>query len=94
VLLIDWQHEGTPGGFDDSLIARFPAKDTLLIAFGGISTVRQMRSLLTHPQVSAVAVGNFLAYREHAIQGFRNDVACASLREAAYATEGTRFRNG
>jgi cyclase len=94
VLLIDWQHEGTPEGFDQSLIARFPAKDMVLIAFGGISTARQMRSLLTHPQVSAVAVGNFLSYREHAIQGFRNDVACASLRQATYAKQETRFRNG
>ena len=67
VLLIDWQHEGVPEGFDESIITRFTAKNMLLIAFGGISTTRQMRSLLAHPQLSAIAVGNFLTYKEHAI---------------------------
>lgn len=87
VLLTDWQREGEPIGFDSALIDRFPFRKVPLIVFGGISSAEQMKGLLARPNVAAVSVGNFLNYREHAIQQFKKVVASAALRPASYATE-------
>jgi len=87
VLLTDWLHEGYPTGFDSSLIDLFPFKKVPLITFGGISTSEQMKRLFAYPNVAAVSVGNFLSYREHAIQQFKNELASAALRPATYATD-------
>ena len=93
VLLTDWQHEGMPHGFDDTLIDLFPYKKVPLIAFGGISCVEQMKSLLARTSVTAVAVGNFLSYREHAIQQFKGTLASAALRPSTYSTEYSLLTN-
>lgn len=87
VLLTDWRHEGAQHGFDDTLINLFPYKKLPLIVFGGISSAEQMQGLLARPNVAAVAVGNFLSYREHAIQQFKTALASAALRPSTYATE-------
>lgn len=87
VLLIDWRHEGCHSGFDSALIDLFPFKKVPLITFGGISTAEQMRGLFFRPNVVAVSVGNFLFYREHAIQQFKDGLASAALRPSTYATE-------
>lgn len=93
VLLTDWQHEGAPYGFDDTLIDLFAYKKVSLIAFGGISSAEQMKSLLARPNVVAVAVGNFLSYREHAIQQFKAALASTALRPSVYATEYSLLSN-
>lgn len=93
VLLTDWRHEGMPYGFDDTLIDLFPYKKVALIAFGGISSAEQMQGLLARPNVAAVAVGNFLSYREHAIQQFKGTLASAVLRPSTYATEYSLLTN-
>lgn len=87
VLLTDWQHEGMPSGFDDSLIDLFPYKNVPLIAFGGISSVEQMQGLFARSGVVAVSIGNFLNYREHAIQQLKEALASTALRPSIYATE-------
>jgi len=87
VLLIDWQHEGSPIGFDIALIDQFPYKKVPLIVFGGISSAEQMRGLFARSNVAAISVGNFLSYREHAIQQLKDVLASASLRPSTYATE-------
>lgn len=84
VLITDWQHEGIPGGFEQKLVEDFPLKDVPIIAFGGLSEHEQMRALLRISSVSAVAVGNFLSYREHAIQNFKEALTGMPLRLAAY----------
>lgn len=87
VLLTDWQHEGKPHGFNNVLVDIFPYKKVPLIAFGGISSVDQIKYLLERPNVVAVAVGNFLSYREHGIQQLKEGLASAALRPSIYATE-------
>lgn len=87
VLLTDCQHEGKPNSFDNALVDLFPYKKVPLIAFGGISSTDQMQCLLARPNVAAVAVGNFLSYREHAIQQFKEGLASTALRPSIYATE-------
>lgn len=93
VLLTDWLHEGQSNGFDSGLIDLFPYKKVPLIAFGGISSAEQMKGLLARPNVVAVSVGNFLSYREHAIQKFKRDLASAALRPSTYSTEYSLLTN-
>lgn len=83
-LLIDWVNEGRPGGFCSALADAFPVPKVPLILFGGISAAAQARALLARPAVAAVAVGNFLAYREHAVQALKHAVAATSLRAESY----------
>jgi cyclase len=87
VLVIDWRHEGERGGFDQSLITQFPLKGTPLIAFGGLSEPQDLRELLSTPDVVAVAVGNFLNYREHAVQSLREALSGAPLRLPQYESK-------
>lgn len=87
ILITDWRHEGQANGFDGVLIDNFPFREVPLIAFGGISCADQIKELLAKPQIAAVAIGNFLAYREHAIQQLRESVASAKLRPAVFSTK-------
>jgi len=84
VLLIDWKHEGSEVGFEQDLVKSLPLTGTPLIVFGGISTPGQMAELLRIEKVAAVAVGNFLSYREHAIQKFKEALATMPLRDPVY----------
>ncbi len=84
-LLIDWRHEGTPGSFDTVLLRDFPLPEVPVIAFGGLSDAVQMRDLLRTPRVVAVAVGNFLSYREHAVQHYKAQLGGITLRPPAFA---------
>jgi len=84
VLITDWQHEGMPGGFEQKLVEHFPFKDVPIIAFGGISEHEQMRKLMQSTRIAAVAVGNFLSYREHAIQEYKEVLTGMPLRLATY----------
>ena len=84
ILVSDWKHEGKPNQFDHRLIDKFPIKPSSIIAFGGISTPEQMLSLLKNNNVVAVAIGNFLSYREHAIQSYKELLYSMPLRHASY----------
>jgi len=86
LMITDWRHEGEAGGFDPMLLA-IGQLGVPLIAFGGISDPLLARSLLAKREVVAVAIGNFLSYREHAIQTFREAVGDVGLRQAIYAKE-------
>ena len=79
-LVIDWKNEGRPQGFDFRLLEQFPQSGVPLIAFGGLSAAAQLQQALEFPQVAAVAVGNFLNYREHAVLRFKEQLAGLPLR--------------
>ncbi|MCX6938750.1 MAG: HisA/HisF-related TIM barrel protein [Verrucomicrobia bacterium] len=79
-LLIDWRHEGRPGGFDPGLLSAFPVQTDRLILFGGLSETEQIATALAHPAVTAVGVGNFLNYREHAVQSFKSGLGGLPVR--------------
>src|SRR5437588_156885 len=55
-----------------------------LIAFGGISEPEQIASLLQRDNVVAVGIGNFLNYREHAVQAYRSALDALPLRDPIY----------
>lgn len=87
LLIIDYDHEGQPAGFDSSIIDALPDWEMPILAFGGISEIGQMRDLLARPSVAAVGVGNFLNYRELAIQQYKEALSSIDLRPALYATD-------
>ena len=81
-LIIDHAHEGSPGAFDPSLLdidLGLP-----LIAFGGISEPQQIAELIAGENVVAIGIGNFLNYREHAVQACRQAIDAAALRPPIY----------
>lgn len=75
-LVIDWKNEGKFNGFNVQLIDTFPQGAHSLIAFGGISETHQIEALLACENIGAVAVGNFLNYKEHAINTIKRKFAC------------------
>ncbi|NBU58727.1 MAG: hypothetical protein EBS23_02900 [Betaproteobacteria bacterium] len=85
VMLTDWAHEGSPAGFDESIPDLFPYSDIPLILFGGLSEPAQLRRVLQRPSVVAAAVGNFLSYREHAVQSFKREMDGIPMRPPGFA---------
>lgn len=86
VLIIDWQREGIPQGFDAALLEQFPIDGVPLIAFGGLNDPVQIKNILSLPRISAVSVGNFLNYQEHTIQNLKRGLLGQPIRPAAYET--------
>jgi len=82
VQIIDWKNEGRAGGFDPALLEKLPLRDIPLILFGGLSEPDRLSEMFQHPQVAAVAIGNFLSYREHSILHYKSRIANAPLRPA------------
>ena len=83
-LLVDWQNEGSPGGFDLALAQAFARLQLPFIAFGGLSEPAQLRQLLDEPHCVAVAMGNFLSWREHAVQAAKHQLQGLPLRPPAW----------
>lgn len=90
-LIVDWQHEGQPEAFDETLLDAWCDEVRLpqlpLIAFGGLSSAAQLRRVLGRPAVVAAALGNFLAWREHAVQDLKAQLRELPLRGPTYAVE-------
>lgn len=87
-LLIDWRHEGCAQGFDAELVRRFPLTEVPLIVFGGVSEPAQLDALLGDPRVVAAGIGNFLSYREHAVQKLRQRTAVTAVRAPIFSAGG------
>jgi cyclase len=80
LLIIDSQNEGRFNGFNKSLLNFISNKKIPLILFGGISEVSQINQLIKLPTVSALAIGNFLSYKEHAVQRLKESAISTSFR--------------
>lgn len=93
VLLIDWMNEGYQGRFELNLVKNLPFDGVQLITFGGISDSEQMAELLQMSNVSAVAVGNFLSYREHAVQKYKEALSEMPLRLSVYESKYSTVTN-
>ena len=88
VMLTDWLHEGVSGGFDSRIPALFPQIGKPLLIFGGLSEPAQYQALLSQTNIVAVGVGNFLNYKEHAVQKIKNQIVGIPIRTAQYAQGG------
>lgn len=82
-LIIDHANEGSPASFDKALIERL-GLEVPIILFGGISDPKHIAALLDLDHVVAIAIGNFLNYREHAVQDYREAVHSPALRPPVY----------
>lgn len=87
VLVIDRVHEGSARSFAMPILDHLPVAEVPLIVFGGLSEAGQIESVLRRERVAAVGVGNFLNYREHAIQALKRELAGTTLRAASYARD-------
>ena len=85
-LVIDWKHEGLPGKFEPQLLVTFPLDSIPLIAFGGLSEARQLMTVIESSQFSALAIGNFLAYKEHSVQHYKLALNDIRMRPASFSS--------
>lgn len=86
-LIIDVNNEGRKESFNFDIINHFPLNDVPLILFGGLSTSELLNTGLSNVRVSAVSVGNFLNYSEHAIQKLKLNLSLKPIRPANYKQE-------
>ncbi|MDR1057404.1 MAG: hypothetical protein LBL17_02405 [Coxiellaceae bacterium] len=83
-IIIDCQNEGNHEAFNFKLLSIFANMKNPLILFGGLSSAKLLNKALIEDRVSAVAIGNFLNYREHAVQEFKKQLALDILRSPLY----------
>lgn len=91
LLFIDKCHEGKAEGFDFELLSLVKALDIPLILFGGLGQTDQLQEALLNPNVAAVAIGNYLNYREHEIQRIRQILINLPIRKPHYQTYGYQY---
>lgn len=82
-LIIDYKNEGLLNSFKNSIINNLDIPIPI-IAFGGITEPEQVKNLLSNKKVAAIASGNSLNYREHAIQQIKKNSNLDCLREPKY----------
>ncbi len=87
IMLTDWKNEGQFGGFDNDIPLLFPLSDKPLLLFGGLSQPDQIQRVLLNSNVVAAGVGNFLSYKEHAIQTVKEHMTGLPMRTAYYKDE-------
>ncbi len=84
ILVIDSVHEGYHDKFNVNLIEKFPSKKLKLICFGGITTKKLISSISKYKNVSAIAVGNSLNFKEHSIQILKKELSKNIFRKEFY----------
>lgn len=86
LMVSDWQNEGSPNCFDERLLSITRYVNKPLLYFGGISEAEKISRLLAHPQVVGVGIGNFLSYREHAVQSLKQQLGSSAVRAPYFET--------
>lgn len=84
LMMTDWSHEGNPASFDECLLTVSQLLDKPLLCFGGISEAVQLQRVLANSKVVAAGVGNFLSYREHAVQALKKQLGTSAVRSHYY----------
>lgn len=91
LLLIDYKNEGYRDQFNFKIIKHILFKDIPFIIFGGITEKKQYAKAFSMKQVSAVATGNTLSYKEHAVQKIRDSLNIENLRQPLYEKKNLDF---
>ncbi len=81
IMLIDKCKEGFKNGFQKDILDLFPIEKKKLIVFGGLDNNEMIKYVLKNPNVSAVAIGNSLNYKEHRVQKLKKDLKMECLRK-------------
>ena len=85
LILIDWNNEGSISDFNLNLIHPFKNIESIkLILFGGLNNSRKINSLLNMKNISAIAIGNSLNYKEHEYQSIKKKIINSQLRPNYY----------
>jgi cyclase len=87
VLLIDYQSEGNSGAFNENLVHAFPF-DFPLITYGGIWGANKINSLANCNNVTAIAIGNPLNFKESAVNKVKEDLLPNKFRTPFYSKDG------
>lgn len=74
LMLVDWNSEGKPNGFNLELIRRSTLRNCSVITFGGLSSSEKMIDVFANSVVKAAAIGNFLSYKEHALEEIKKNL--------------------
>lgn len=84
-ILIDWKNEGSIGNFDMKLTYAFKnIKNSQFILFGGLNNPTKLNKLFKMENISAIAIGNSLNYREHEYQSIKNKISFSHMRPKYY----------
>lgn len=84
IMLVDYKHEGIAESFSEDILNNLPPFNLPLILFGGISSPKQLSNIFSMKEVNAVGIGNFLNYKEHALQVLKEDCDIESIRKPFY----------
>jgi imidazole glycerol-phosphate synthase subunit HisF len=84
LMIIDWANEGYPSSFNMDIISCFYPTTIPLIPFGGLNEVNKIDKLLADKKISAVALGNFLNYKEHSLQRYKKELNKTYIRTPYY----------
>ena len=91
IMVIDYKNEGSKAAFDLNLIENLKLSKCNLIPFGGANTSQIIKKLLNYPLVSAIAIGNSLNYKEHAVKKLKDDLDPAIVRAVDYEELGIGY---
>ena len=81
LLVMDVNGEGHGQGPDQGLLSCLRDQTRLpVLAFGGLSTAKQLTDTLQQPGVAAAVVGNALNYSEQSIRTFKQQLTALPLR--------------
>ncbi len=86
IFLIDQENEGYQNSFKRKIYELFPFSNIPLILFGGLTNKEEIKLFLNCNNVSAVAIGNSLNYKEHSIQHYKESLINYNIRTAYYNT--------
>jgi imidazole glycerol phosphate synthase subunit HisF len=81
----DYKHEGLVDTFDENIITLLSNIEIPLILFGGITSPKFIKSALSMKNISAIAIGNMLNYKEHSLQTLRKNINSNKLRKSTYS---------
>ena len=92
LMIVDVQNEGTLNSFSRDLFLPFEGQKLQVICFGGITSHSQIKELFSKENVSAVAIGNSLSYREipHKYLVTNTEVDIARTTSFGPATKGAK----
>ena len=82
--MTDVINEGYDDKFNLDLIKKFPLKNKKLICFGGIKTKKIIEKILKNKNVSAIAIGNSLNFKEHSVQNLKKKLSKKIFRKEFY----------
>jgi cyclase len=80
VMAIDFNNEGYSQKFDKNIYLNFPKINKPLILFGGISNLNQFEYYFSRDNISAIGLGNFLNYKEQAVDNYKKMITGGKVR--------------